>query len=650
VNRSTLKRCVWVLGLAVAAQSVAADDPLVKLIDLSKKVKADPGSMAKQFSVENGKTYYLDRGKKRRLMKPVANQDAVVKVQRQRIMEASKGFAVDQDSADDDADAQVESVPLPKAIKKYRDYFDPRGSKGKGPDARVDHTEAMTAVRNQGDRGTCAAFASTAALESMSGEVLSPEYAYWLYQGKSSSVVCDDPGTNLEEMANVLRKEGIANDFFWGYQDDCPRQDAPQDARNHASVKARHVYYVPRQRSAAPLYSAAINDPRFIEAAIAAGYNIIGGFDVAWSGDATDGKVTDVVLDGAGNPVRGTGARCFLEKDGAHDCKAVHGVPQDCNAPKLGSEGKCGFGGHAMLVMGYERDAKKYKDVGGGYILLKNSWGEDNGGKGYVKLSYDYVRAYADSGVILAGGVRVADGGKCNDHIQCANFDALGKKGSACCKSGSGLGVCEPTLRDWAGVYYCEAECVGKAGGKPGTCEELKEDGEECEANDECAGFKGAGQPGSSCCGGECTAMQIDFAGVAYCPNECVGKAGGKAGTCGDRAKNGDSCKEHSDCEGFKGLGKKGSGCCNGKCASLLQDWAGVYYCKDQCVGSLGGKAGSCAKKGGKNAKCDKDADCKSKYSCCSGKCKKKLNDWAGVKYCPSECVGKFGGKKGTCD
>ena len=144
--------------------------------------------------------------------------------------------------------------------------------------------------------------------------------------------------------------------------------------------------------------------------------------------------------------------------------------------------------------------------------------------------------------------------------------------------------------------------------------------------------------------------MQIDFAGVAYCPRECVGKAGGKPGTCGDRAKNGDSCKEHSDCEGFRGVGKKGSGCCNGKCAALRQDWAGVYYCKDECVGSFGGKPGSCAKKGGKNAKCDKDADCKSKYSCCSGKCKQKLNDWAGVKYCPNECVGKFGGKKGTCD
>ena len=74
-----------------------------------------------------------------------------------------------------------------------------------------------------------------------------------------------------------------------------------------------------------------------------------------------------------------------------------------------------------------------------------------------------------------------------------------------------------------------------------------------------------------------------------------------------------------------------------------------MYYCKADCVGAAGASKGTCPLKE-KGDSCKVGADCEGSLSCCSGKCRKKKKDWAGVKYCPNECVGKPGGKPGSCD
>ena len=56
-------------------------------------------------------------------------------------------------------------------------------------------------------------------------------------------------------------------------------------------------------------------------------------------------------------------------------------------------------GGHAMLIVGYEDDESV---AGGGYFTVLNSWGEDWGENGYVKLPYAYVELFVNSaGTIL---------------------------------------------------------------------------------------------------------------------------------------------------------------------------------------------------------------------------------------------------------
>jgi len=63
------------------------------------------------------------------------------------------------------------------------------------------------------------------------------------------------------------------------------------------------------------------------------------------------------------------------------------------------------------------------------------------------------------------------EGEACINGAQC-NGNVPGKIGTlSCCKdSKTGLKTCVPQISDWAGIGYCPSECVGKAFGAPGTC------------------------------------------------------------------------------------------------------------------------------------------------------------------------------------
>lgn len=52
------------------------------------------------------------------------------------------------------------------------------------------------------------------------------------------------------------------------------------------------------------------------------------------------------------------------------------------------------LGGHAVLTVGYVDTPNKYSPgywKGGGYLILRNSWGDNWGLGGYFKIAYDYV-------------------------------------------------------------------------------------------------------------------------------------------------------------------------------------------------------------------------------------------------------------------
>jgi hypothetical protein len=95
------------------------------------------------------------------------------------------------------------------------------------------------------------------------------------------------------------------------------------------------------------------DNTNLLESFIRAGHDIVYGLNVAGS-DWTGGDgVIDVQVDSGGNP-----------------------------APSVG--------GHAMLVVGYNRT--------GNYFIVKNSWGTDWGHDGYAHISYEYLQTYGKYG------------------------------------------------------------------------------------------------------------------------------------------------------------------------------------------------------------------------------------------------------------
>lgn len=119
--------------------------------------------------------------------------------------------------------------------------------------------------------------------------------------------------------------------------------------------------------------------------------------------------------------------------------------------------------------------------------------------------------------------------------------------------------------------------------------------GEDCTLHTDCKGW-GSGPTDIACCENKCTKKMKDWAGIGYCPDECIGTPAGEKGTCGayhwPRIK-GEPCTAHTDCKGW-GPGATAMACCKGKCTQKKKDWAGTGYCPSECVGGIGKKPGTC--------------------------------------------------------
>jgi len=242
--------------------------------------------------------------------------------------------------------------------------------------------------------------------------------------------------------------------------------------------------------------------------------------------------------------------------------------------------------------------------------------------------------------------------GECSLGTDCAGW----QDGINCCK-----GTCRQMEKDYIGVLYCPHECIGAFGDGPGTCGSTSGDvslSGTCETDTNCMGYE-KGEGTVKCCNGTCQTKQLDWAGAGYCPHECVGTSGGKPGTCNEDGTigtaTGGECTLHTDCYGW-GPGTNDAACCEGKCVQKVKDWAGVGYCPHECTGWALAPGGTCVPGTvSEEGSCTKDTECagygpnKGDMGCCGGKCAKKQKSWNSTITCPSECVGRPGGKKGQC-
>ncbi len=215
---------------------------------------------------------------------------------------------------------------------------------------RVDLRPLLPAARDQGKRGTCLAFAVTAAHEfaraagSTVTEDLAEEVLYW-----GSKQIDGDyaPGSYFSSAAAALAQWGQPAEHLWRY--DCSRDDT-------------NASYKPPSPALDP---AACNTARLREV----------GVDVA--------EIRHWLA--ASRPVA-LGIMLTQGFQGASDGHIP--VPNPEDAPTEG---------HAILIVGYEDGPEE----GEGVLIFRNSWGSDWGEEGYGYLPYTYIERHAGEAWII---------------------------------------------------------------------------------------------------------------------------------------------------------------------------------------------------------------------------------------------------------
>ncbi len=204
---------------------------------------------------------------------------------------------------------------------------------------RMNYLSRMTPVRNQGNEGTCVAFASVVGvkeyqdtLEYKKLQELSPRFVYSLC--KKLDGIPDEEGTYPRIAMKVLLDNGVCRERFWPYQPhqaDKPEQGADKDARKYRiKAYARLDGILEMKRSLV------VNGP------------FMAGVAVYESWFTPQAEKTGLIPMPGKNEYR--------------------------------------QGGHAVCIAGYD-DTKKL-------FTFKNSWGEDWGNKGYGYLKYAYMEKF----------------------------------------------------------------------------------------------------------------------------------------------------------------------------------------------------------------------------------------------------------------
>jgi hypothetical protein len=234
------------------------------------------------------------------------------------------------------------------------DYRDVDGASFGPPVALPDKVEPLASLPRavfQGVRNSCVAFTLAAIYQILSKDNtdLSEQFLYWAC--KSRDNIRGDVGTNPLVAMTVLQQVGICTEAAWPYQ------PAPSDSANpgHGPAPERAVEEA-KLRRIKRFQQLPAKDFRQIKAALAAGKPVLIGLPIwehwqgAWQG-RTMGRI---------------------------------------RAPLPGERQR---GGHAMCALGYRDDPSA---PGGGYFIVRNSWGpewaKDNpDGPGYCHVPYRVI-------------------------------------------------------------------------------------------------------------------------------------------------------------------------------------------------------------------------------------------------------------------
>jgi hypothetical protein len=204
------------------------------------------------------------------------------------------------------------------------------------------HGTGLGAVRDQGQRGTCLAFATSAAHEAAraKSDALSVE---WLFCAAKQRDADPDDGTTPEAIREALLHDGQPEEHVWPYD----------DSRSHMDAS----YAPPELNGAASYQHASTRRPPTVADVVAA-------------------------LDAGTTPVLGITLTPLFHYASPTDSRVG---PLAARLPVVGA--------HAVLAVGYGQDLHD----GELHIVIRNSWGEGWGQSGYALIASGYLDVHLRS-------------------------------------------------------------------------------------------------------------------------------------------------------------------------------------------------------------------------------------------------------------
>ena len=218
----------------------------------------------------------------------------------------------------------------------------------------VDLRSKFSSVKNQGQQGSCLAFTLTSIFEYMMRNSLQEDCdlseAFLYYNARNLDENDDvnvniDKGSRFHPSIDSLRKYGIALEKCWPYNENIynlkPSEEAYKDAETRKLIKALNVE---------------CNNVDAIKSALSDGYPVAASFTLFPSFNENG---------------------AYIQLPTQEELKSDNGMENEDNEIKRHSR-------HAMVILGFSEELQMF--------LVRNSWGDSWGDKGYCYVPYEYVK------------------------------------------------------------------------------------------------------------------------------------------------------------------------------------------------------------------------------------------------------------------